>query len=86
MDFTMIVHKCMERGILSDSDIIAKTIKRMSRRKLIKLTDRVYVPLVSKSNIEFRNFDLMVQTAYNGSPSKMIYTPPSTPASFGGGK
>jgi predicted transcriptional regulator len=85
IDFTTIVHKCMERGVLLDSDLVSKTIKRMCRRKLIKRTDGLYEPLVTLSNIEFRSFDLMIQTAYNGSPDKMIYTPPATPTYFGGG-
>lgn len=85
IDFTTIVHKCMERGVLQDSEAVSKTVKRMCRRKLIKLTEGIYESLVTPSNIEFRNFDLMIQTAYNGSPSKMIYTPPATPTSFGGG-
>lgn len=86
MDFNTIAHICIERGALPDSEAVSKTVKRMCRRKLIKFTDHVYEPLVTQSNIEFRNFDLMIQTAYNGSPSKMIYTPPVTPTSFGGGK
>ncbi|MFA9378912.1 MAG: MerR family transcriptional regulator [Lachnotalea sp.] len=85
LDFNTIVHKCIEQGILSESDAIANVVKRMCRRKLIQVTNHIYKPLVTPSNIEFRNFDLMIQTAYNGSPSKMIYTPPVTPTSFGGG-
>jgi DNA-binding transcriptional MerR regulator/predicted transcriptional regulator len=85
MDFNTIAHKCLERSILPDSDAVYKTLKRMCRRKLIQYRDSKYEPLVTQSNIEFRNFDLMIQTAYNGSPSKMIYTPPATPTSFGGG-
>lgn len=85
MDFNTIAHKCIERGVFSDSDAVSKTVKRMCRRKLIKFNDDVYEPIVTPSNIEFRNFDFMIQTAYNGSPNKMIYTPPATPTSFGGG-
>jgi DNA-binding transcriptional MerR regulator len=85
MDFNTIAHKCLERGILPSNEAVFKSVKRMCRRKLIKLMDGLYEPLVNQSNIEFRNFDMMIQTAYNGSPDKMIYTPPATPTSFGGG-
>jgi len=66
MDFNTIAHKCLERGVLRDSETVSKSVKRMCRRKLIKLTDGLYEPLVTQSNIEFRNFDMMIQTAYNG--------------------
>lgn len=85
LDFNAIAHSCMERGVFSNSDIAAKTIKRMCKRKLIQYHDGFYEPRVFSSDIQFRNFDMMVQTAYNGSPDKMIYTPPTTPTGFGGG-
>ena len=78
MDFTTITHRCMERGVFSDSDVVYKTLKRMSKRKLIQYKEGSYIPLVSSSHLEFRNFDSVIQTAYNGSPSMMMYTPPST--------
>jgi len=83
MNFTAITHKCMERGVISDSDIASKTLNRMRRRKLIQYKEGFYISLVSSSHLEFRNFDSVIQTAYNGSPDKMIYTPPSTSTSFG---
>ncbi|WP_180272769.1 MerR family transcriptional regulator [Konateibacter massiliensis] len=86
MSFNTIVHKCMEHGVFSDSDLAHKALKRMCRRKLVSYGNGVYTPRVNATDIEFRNFDFMVQTAYNGSPSKMIYTPPSTPTGFGDGK
>jgi Penicillinase repressor len=86
LDFNTIAHKCMEKGVHTDSNIIAKTVRRMCRRKLTQLQEGRYIALVTKSNIEFRNFDMLVQTAYNGSPNKMVYTPPSTPTGFGGGE
>lgn len=85
MDFTAITHKCMEQGVFSDSDVASKTLKRMEKRKLIHYKEDFYIPLVSSSHLEFRNFDSVIQTAYNGSPNKMIYTPPSTPTGFGSG-
>ncbi|MBA4686531.1 MAG: MerR family transcriptional regulator [Candidatus Galacturonibacter soehngenii] len=85
MDFNAIAHRCIERGIFLDSEIAFKTFKRMQRRKLIQYKEGYYTPLVSSSHLEFRNYDSIIQTAYNGSPNKLIYTPPSTPTGFGSG-
>lgn len=85
MDFNVIAHRCIERGIFSDSEVAAKALKRMQKRKLIQYKEGSYTPLVSSLDIEYRNYDSIIQTAYNGSPNKLIYTPPTTPTGFGSG-
>lgn len=84
LDFSTITRYGLQQGIFHDSTQSTKLLKRMRKRKLIQYNDGLFTALVSSFDISYRNFDLMLQTAYNGSPSNMIYTPPTTPTSFWG--
>lgn len=67
--FTEVCHYCISHGILSDTNVIRKVIKKMKRKKVISEKNGVCRALVSEQDISSQNIDVerMVQVVSTGS-------------------